>query len=220
MEMKRAEDRPQVRMAKNEQLSVLMFRAGGNGWEESGRIAGSADLPMCDAGQKAVGEEIARLGPASLSLVLCGPDEASIATAEALAAPSGAKVKVIPDLGEVCLGLWEGLTEQALESRCPTTYRQWQDDPWAVSAPEGESLDEAESRVALAIRKAIGRSRPENGAVALVLRPIVMALAGGILKGERAADMWQVIHNGPASERLLVDRSMLDGSFERSRVKT
>jgi broad specificity phosphatase PhoE len=59
---------------------------------------------------------------------------------------------------------------------------QWQEEPLSVRPPEGESLGEVIDRVRPAIEKILKRNR--EGIVALVVRPLVMQIIHGLLRGE------------------------------------
>ena len=106
------------------------------------------------------------------------PLSASEETARLFAKPSRARVRPVSDLGNVQLGLWEGLLAEDLEEKCPTLFRQWKDDPASVSAPSGETIGDAEDRIIGALAGAMLRLKPEVEAVGVVLRPEAMAMVG------------------------------------------
>lgn len=168
-------------MASDSQIRVLLVRTGKTQWETCGRIGGSTDVPLAPAGVDAVRCWTASLAGTNLSTVFCGPDEASRVTATAIASATGAKVKVVDQLAEIHLGLWEGLLEAELQEKCPTAYRTWMEDPACVSAPEGETIEDVRERVLEAVGKIIEKARPGTGAVALVLRPIALAVVSAAL---------------------------------------
>ena len=62
-------------------------------------------------------------------------------------------VDAIPDLGEMALGLWEGLRNEELENRYCSAGRLFLDDPTGVHAPEGDEFQEYASRVQTAMAR-------------------------------------------------------------------
>src|SRR5690349_826181 len=98
-------------MAKSNEIRVLLLRTGQTAWDEAGRICGATDVPLTSDGLEAARQQAASLTGEHVSTILCGPDEASVATAQELAKTIGGKIKPVDGLGEVNLGLWEGLLE-------------------------------------------------------------------------------------------------------------
>src|SRR5688572_29219178 len=96
-------------MAKTQTCRLLLMRTGSTEWDEAGRLQGSVDLPLSAAARQGVNDQIGMLGAAELAVVLTGPDEASRETAEIVADQTGCSPKVVDDLREINLGLWEGM---------------------------------------------------------------------------------------------------------------
>jgi probable phosphoglycerate mutase len=194
-------------MAKSDEIRVLLVRTGQTEWECAGRVCGAADVPLSPAGEAEARSSVESLTEAHLSTVFCGPDEASMATAKALAEKTGAKVRTVDELGEVSLGLWEGKLESELEETCPRLYRQWIEDPASVHAPEGETLEEARERLVETLGRALARSR--NGAVGVVLRPLAHALVGCELSGTPIRGVWSMMKSGGPLQWQTIPRDSL-----------
>lgn len=203
---------PQSAMARSNDIRVLFVKTAETEWERSGRIAGSTDVPLTAQGWEALIRGMDEIQGAKLSTVLCGPDEGSQGVARELAKRVGCKVKVIEDLGEVHLGLWEGMLGLELQEKCPTTYRQWLDDPAAVSAPEGEGLEDAQARLLEALRRNTSRIRGDSGAVGVVLRPMALGLVSCALTGVPTKRLWSMIESAPLLEWRTVGRSGLEAA--------
>lgn len=196
-------------MGKSTEIRVLLVRTGQTLWEQAGRIAGSSDVPLSEAGHQSARNAAAELGDARLSTIYCGPDEASLVTAQELAKPTGAKIKTVDDLGEVHLGLWEGILQSELEEKCPRAYRQWMEDPAGVQVPEGESLDDARARLMEALCRTLDKARTDNGATGVVLRPVALALVACELTGAPTRNLWSMIKTGPPLQWRTFQRGML-----------
>lgn len=197
-------------MAKTNDIRVMFVRTGETDWERAGRIAGSTDVPQTEAGWLQVRRGIAELADSRMTAVLCGPDETSQIIARELAKATGAKVKVIEDLGEIHLGLWEGMLASELEEKCPRAYRQWIEDPAAVQVPEGEGFEDAQARLMKALIRNLSRAKGDTGSVGVVLRPVALGLVGCALSGIAMSRLWSIIQTGPAFEWRTIDRSGLN----------
>jgi broad specificity phosphatase PhoE len=185
-------------MAKLPRTRVLVVRAGATEWDEAGRVQGAVDLPLSPTGRANIEELVSTLAPSRLTAVLCAPDESSVETAGLVAAATGATVPPDPDLGEVHLGLWEGLPLAELESRYPRACRQWMDDPACVNAPDGENLAEAAERIIGTVAKAVEKAR--SGAVGVVLRPFALGLVRCWLADAPTCEFWTEVKEAPGIE--------------------
>jgi probable phosphoglycerate mutase len=203
-------------MAKSNEIRVLLVRTGETEWERAGRMAGATDVPLSENGRAAVRREAEALTDVRLSTIYCGPDEASQVTAHELARATGGKVRVISELGEINLGLWEGLLASELEEKCPRAYRQWMDDPASVLVPEGENLDEARTRIVDTLFRLLDKFG--NGAAGIVLRPVALALVICELTGTPTRNLWSIIRTGPATQWRIVFRDALRQSRARVRA--
>lgn len=196
-------------MAKVFDIGCVWIRTGATAWDAEGRVCGQAEIPISPAGRSAVLAAIGHLPPLNLSVILCGPDEASIATAEMVAGVAGCKVRPVPGLQEMSLGLWEGMLGSVLQDKCPKAYRLWIEDPASVTAPEGETAYEVQERAVEALRGALAKVRAEGQDVAVVMRPIVLGLVKCWLSGAPISALWSISDDRPAIERSVVPRSLL-----------
>jgi broad specificity phosphatase PhoE len=205
-------------MAKSNEIRVLLLRTGQTAWDQAGRLCGATDVPLSSDGLETAKQQAASLTGEQVSTILCGPDEASMATAQELAKSIGGKVKPVEGLGEVNLGLWEGLLESELEEKCPRLYRQWVEDPASVQVPEGEGLQEARDRIVEVLNRALAKTR--NGAVGVVLRPLAHALVGCEFAGTSCRSVWSMMKTGPSMQWRTVAREALRRSGDKARAGT
>lgn len=196
-------------MAKTKHAGVWLVRAGPTTWDSEGRIVGGADIPLSAVGRQAAADRAASLRGQAITTVLCGPEEAGLQTATTLADCVGAKVKQLPALAEVGLGLWEGVREDDLEDRCKTVFRQWKIDPGTVSVPGAEPLDSARERLIEVFRKAIPKYSVGHQTLAVVLRPMNLGLTRCWIEGRSTAELWALGEQGPGVERVTVDCTRL-----------
>ncbi len=203
-------------MAKSNLFRLLVLRAGGSAWDRERRIVGATDLPMDDAGRDEVGREVEAIEGQKLGVVLCAPDEASRATAAAIAEATGAKVKALPALKEIGMGLWEGVLGADLEARCPSSYRQWLDDPTSVRSPEGEAFSDGEDRIVGALARALEKIKSPEPGVAIVARPSAAGVVRCWLQDRDSSELWEAAE--PTLTRHELTRADLAGVHERSRA--
>lgn len=196
-------------MAKAKDFRLLLIRSGATEWDASERLTGSADLPLSEAGRKAVQDAVAGLENASLDVVLCGPDEGSVETANLYAKATGAKVRVLDALHEAGLGLWEGLLGSDLLGRCPTAYKQWLEDPSAVTPPEGEALADAAARLTGELVRVLEKQKDEPS-VGLVLRPLARGIVRLWLHGQPLSATWDATKAGRDAEWHFLERHQLE----------
>lgn len=205
-------------MAKRATRRLLLLRSGPTEWDRSGRLQGQTDLPMLAEAATALTERLAGVTVEGLSAVMSGPDEASLATAELLAERAGVRVQGVDDLRELDLGLWAGLRVEELEERFERAGRQWLENPAAISAPQGETLEAMAERVLPVLERAIVKKR-SAASVAVVLRPIVHAYVRCRLERLETTEMWRICSEpaepswydlGPSDTRLSVAAEVAD----------
>lgn len=168
--------------------SLVLIRAGVTDYEVQGRIRGSLDVPLCDAGEAQAAAAAARLAEAPPSALYTAESLCAVETGGIIGRHLGLKPRVIAGLHNLDQGLWQGLLVEDIRRRQPRLYRQWQDNPWAVAPPEGELLEEACERVEHALEKLLRRHG--EGRVALVVPDPLDRIFGWILAGESMGDLW------------------------------
>jgi broad specificity phosphatase PhoE len=155
-------------------FTVLLVASGTSEWEESGRIQGAADLPLCPKSRQsflASLDAVAAL--AAGGKVFAGPDEASRQSAELLEERASIPSKTIDEFRGQSLGLWEGERLDGLEERCCRSVRQWKADPSSVVAPDGEAWEDFLARLWQGVRRTFRRRSPEDGPIVIIARPPV-----------------------------------------------
>lgn len=198
--------------ASEPQVEILIVRAGRTCWDESQRVQGRTDLPLTDRGRGDVVsalEAAAHLAPSRIAVVYTGPDEASEETAWLVANRFGGKLKVLDELVGWDFGLWHGLQEDELSARYAKAWERWVEDPTAVTPPNGERADDVQERVAGALQRAARKA--ESKPVAVVLRPLQIALLTRWLSAGSMLDLWAVAHQAPPVLRVRLNPETLQG---------
>lgn len=175
-------------MGKRTNVTIIIVPAARTGWDESGRVQGSADIPPAEPVAEVAGSIAADAAGHDPAVVISAPDEASLFTAGLIAEAIDSKPRVVKDLAEPTLGLWEGLERSVCLDRYPKAFKQWLADPASVNVPEGEAFEDAVERVVHALGKSAEKAA--RSPIAVVVRPIAGRIIGRWLRGEPIAAEW------------------------------
>jgi broad specificity phosphatase PhoE len=194
-------------MVKAATNRLLLMRSGRTEWDLLGRVQGAADLPLAPAGLQAVEGQTQGLATHALNSIVCAPDEASRATAELLQKATGSRrLVVLPELGEMALGLWEGLRYEELENRYCRAGRQFLSDPSGVIVPEGEAFEEYSDKIRLALAGVMGRQK-KGATVGVVVRPIALGIMRCLLNTADLCELWAMLSDRPDVEWYQVSKN-------------
>ena len=157
-----------------------LARHGESDWNVENRFQGHTDRPLTKLG-RAQGQALAdELAETALDAVYASPLRRALETAEIVAAPKGLSVVALPDLREIDVGGWAGLSRDEVEARFPDAFHRWVggSEGWE----DGESYADMAARVIAEVRRIA--TRHPNGCVLVVSHggPIraVHATAAGI----------------------------------------
>lgn len=173
--------------------SLVVIRAGSTDFDLNGRIRGTLDIPLCPAGLAEAQAAATALTATPPTAICAAPDACSLETARHVARACGLRVHRLDDLVNLDQGLWQGMLVEDIRLKQPRLYRQWQDNPWAVSPPEGELLEDACGRVEAALERMLRRH--PAGRIALVVPAPLDQLVRWLTAGESIGDLWG---RGPA----------------------
>jgi broad specificity phosphatase PhoE len=175
---------------------VLLIEAGPTPWDSEGRISGSMSLPLTAEAIDAVGHLVNGLGDSVAGVYRPAENEACDQVAKIIAKKFEIRARDNPELLEVHMGLWEGLTREELKLRYPTVFPQWFSNPLSVTPPEGEPVGAAIVRIGGALERILKRNRGLT--IALALRPMAMQIAEGLILGEPPDQIARHLHERQA----------------------
>lgn len=129
-------------------LRLLLVRHGETQWNREQRFQGKRDIPLNEKGEDQAQQVAAFLASQPLDIAFSSPLKRSWATAEAIcsyqtngqAAHPNLDLKPIPELQEICHGLWEGKLQSEIEAEFVGQLAAWQTTPETVQMPDGENL--------------------------------------------------------------------------------
>jgi broad specificity phosphatase PhoE len=171
---------------------LVVIRSGATDYDLQGRIRGTLDIPLCEEGIAGASRMAADLAAASatrpITAIYTAPASCAVETARIVGQALALHSRTTPGLENLDQGLWQGMLVEDIRRKQPRLYRQWQDNPWSVSPPEGELLEDACGRVEDALVKLL--KRHAGGRVALVVPPPLDQVVRWLVAGESIGDLW------------------------------
>jgi broad specificity phosphatase PhoE len=179
---------------------AVLIEAGPTPWDMEQRLVGNSSLPLTAEAIDAIRHLVDTLGFQIDSVYRPASNEAATQAAQIVAKKFGLRARENRDLNEVALGLWQGLLPEEVHHRFPTVYPKWQEEPLAVNPPDGEPLEAAIERIGGAVNRILRRNR--NYSFALILRPMALQIASGILRGQSHPAIAGGLHRRQALETI------------------
>ena len=163
--------------------TILLARHGESDWNRTKRWQGFADRPLTERGRQQAVELAERLADTDLDAIYSSDLQRARETAEIVARTKGLPVRTAPDLREVDVGSWSGLTRAEAEVRFPDAYQRWLrgGEGW----DDGETYEQLGKRVVQAINQI---ARDNGGGRVLVVAH------GGSIRAVHAAALGVDVH--------------------------
>jgi phosphoserine phosphatase len=124
---------------------ILLARHGQSDWNATCRWQGHADRPLTERGRAQASALAERLAHIDLDAVYSSDLRRAADTARVVAEAQGLGLVQLPELREVDVGSWSGLTRDEAEERFPDGFSRWREGfpGWE----DGEDYDEMAQRV-------------------------------------------------------------------------
>lgn len=155
-------------------MKWYLVRHAQTDWNRDNRLQGHTDLPL-----NAVGiEQAKRVGAVfagrAITAVYASPLQRSVQTAQAILTQTSGVLHPEPDLREIGLGQWEGLTPTDIQAQHDGMFQRWQARPSQVAIPGGEPFAAFQARVRRALAR-IGDAHRETAEIVIVTHGGVIA---------------------------------------------
>ena len=131
--------------------TILLARHGETDWNRQGRFQGHADPPLSRRGHRQARALAVELADEPLAAVYSSDLRRAVETAETVARARSLDVHVLPELREVDVGEWSGLTWPEIERRFPEGVRLHRERGHGWE--RGESYEQMADRVLAALRR-------------------------------------------------------------------
>jgi probable phosphoglycerate mutase len=136
-------------------MKLFLIRHGQTDWNIRGKIQGSCDIELNDAGIKQAEElgEYLSNKEFKFTKIFTSPLKRAMKTAEILSKRTNTLYEAINGLEEINLGEWEGLTWAEVQEKYPTEYKEWYQNRRYTRPPQGESYQDMLQRVLSSVHK-------------------------------------------------------------------
>ena len=125
---------------------IYLLRHGEVVLAETRRFIGHLDVPLSPRGEQQSLAQAARLAPVKLAALYTSDLARARRTGEIVGAPHGLVPTVVPELREMAMGRWEGLTAAAIQRDEPVKFAEWMANVGEFPFPDGESVPDLEAR--------------------------------------------------------------------------
>lgn len=125
---------------------IYLLRHGEVIQAETRRFIGHLDVPLSPTGERQGEAQAERLRRAPLAAVFSSDLARARRTGELIGAPHGLVPRVVPELREMAMGRWDGLTAAEIAEREPVAFADWMSCVGEFQFPEGESLGDLLAR--------------------------------------------------------------------------
>lgn len=144
-------------------MQLILIRHGETLWNKEGRIQGTSDIELSDAGIEQARLLALSLKDHAISAIHASPLKRAYRTAEIINSFHHKEIETHPGLIEMDQGDFEGLSFKELMATKKDFLKLWISDPASVRMPNGESLADLQARAWVQLTKIIARS--ENALV-------------------------------------------------------
>ena len=163
--------------------TILIARHGQSDWNQEKRWQGHADRPLTERGREQAQSLADRLAHIELDAVYSSDLQRARDTAAVVADSQGIELRQLPELREVDVGSWSGLTRAEAEERFSEGFTRWREGypGWE----DGETYEAMTDRVLGAVDRIAAEH--EGGRVLVVSH-------GGPIRAMHAAALGLDIH--------------------------
>jgi broad specificity phosphatase PhoE len=148
-------------LGKEPILRIVQVRHGETDWNRSRRFQGQSDVPLNETGRAQAKALALTLRQEPIKAIYSSPISRAIETARAINRYHQASIEQRDGLMEMDLGDFEGLYPRDLMEEQPEFLRTWLENPASVRMPNGETLEEVQTR-AWAVVEEIAKTHHEG----------------------------------------------------------
>ena len=126
---------------------IYLLRHGEVVLAETRRFVGHLDVPLSPRGEAQCAAQAARLRREPLAAIFTSDVSRARRSGEIVGAPHGLAPTALPELREMDMGRWDGLTAAELETREPEAFRDWMARVGEFPFPGGDDVPKLVARV-------------------------------------------------------------------------
>lgn len=181
-------------------MRLILVRHGETPWNVTLQYQGQANVPLNERGREQALRAAARLTRYGVTRLYSSDLARAWQTAEVIGTTIGLTPVAIPELREIDVGQWEGLTPEELYRRFPDHMAEYRRDPARTVRLGGESYAQLQARALIALQQIQDQHQPGDIVAAVshggTIRALLCHVIG--LDLDRFGRMW--IDNGSLSE--------------------
>jgi broad specificity phosphatase PhoE len=132
-------------------MRLILIRHGETDWNATLRYQGHANVPLNEQGREQARKTGARLARSGATALYTSDILRAAETAEIIGSINGLKPQPMPNLREIDVGQWEGLTPEELYRRFPEHMAAFDRDPARTVRLGGESYAQLQQRSLVAL---------------------------------------------------------------------
>lgn len=169
--------------------TLYLVRHGITQANKENRFAGRSDEELHHEGReqiRCVGEV---LQDKNIASIYCGPAKRTVQSAEILGTILDAPSRPIPELDEIDVSHWDGLTKDEIRQRYGDQYPTWLSAPQSFRLPGCETLKQVQERAVRGVARILGSHNPGNLLLVshlIVLRCLILYYKGLEIKDFRS----------------------------------
>ena len=181
-------------------MRLILVRHGETPWNVTLQYQGQANVPLNERGREQALRAAARLTRYGVTRLYSSDLARAWQTAEVIGTTIGLTPVAIPELREIDVGQWEGLTPEELYRRFPDHMAEYRRDPARTVRLGGESYAQLQARALIALQQIQDQHQPGDIVAAVshggTIRALLCHVIG--LDLDRFGRMW--IDNGSLTE--------------------
>ena len=132
-------------------MRLILVRHGETDWNAALRYQGHANIPLNEQGREQARKAGVRLARSGATALYTSDIVRAAETAAIVGAATGLAPQPMPDLREIDVGQWEGLTPEELYRRFPEHMAAFDRDPARTVRLGGESYAQLQGRALVAL---------------------------------------------------------------------
>jgi len=134
-------------------MRLILVRHGETPWNVTLQYQGHANVPLNERGREQARRAAARLRGLEVRALYASDIVRAWETAEIIGAAIGQTPTPMPELREIDVGQWEGLTPEELYRRFPDHMAEYRRDPARTVRLGGESYAQLQARALVALQR-------------------------------------------------------------------
>ncbi|MDD4878888.1 MAG: histidine phosphatase family protein [Candidatus Omnitrophica bacterium] len=143
-------------------MNLFILRHGESVWNREKRVQGSKDPGLSEKGKRQAKSAGSRLKKKKIDIIYSSPLKRCAQTARIISRKTGAKIRFIPGMQEIILGVWQGKTIDEVKRLYPASYAVWTKEPSKAAIPGWEGVPKFRKRVDRAFKTILEKNPAAN----------------------------------------------------------